>query len=50
MTILYYSKLTKEILDAKIKEKKLGDKSDIFNLGKNSTLNTKLATLAKKQI
>ena len=41
-------KFKKEILNAKIKEKKLVDQSDISNLIKNSDLNTKLATLATK--
>ena len=43
-----YNKFTKDILDAKIKEKELVDKSDIFNLIKIFDLNTKLATLAAK--
>ena len=41
-----YNKFTKEILDAKIKEKGLVDKSDISNFIKNSDLNTKPAALA----
>ena len=36
-----------DILDAK-KKKKVVDESDIFDLVKNSGLNTKLATLATK--
>ena len=48
---LDYNKLTKKkkkkILDAKIKQKKLVDQSDISNFN-NSDLNTKLATLATK--
>ena len=43
-----YNKFTKEILDAKIKEKKLVDQSDICNLVRNSDLSTKLATFVKK--
>ena len=46
--IIYgYNKFTKELLDAKVKEKELLDKSDISNLVQNSNLNTKLATLKK---
>ena len=45
-TTSYYNKFTKEILDAKIKDEGLVDKSDISNLVKNSDLNKKLATLA----
>ena len=36
------------MLDTKIKEKGLVDKSDNFNLVKNSDLNPKLAALAAK--
>ena len=36
------------MLDPKVKEKKLIDQWDIFNLVKNSDLNTKLSTLAIK--
>ena len=48
-TTFDYNKLTKKKkkLDAKIKQKKLVDQSDISNF-KNSDLNTKLATLATK--
>ena len=42
-----YNKFTKEIFDAKMKEKGLVDKSDISNLVKRlKNLNAKLATLA----
>ena len=43
-----YNKFTSDILNAKIKQKKLVDKSDISNLIKISDLNTKLAALAAK--
>ena len=44
-----YNKFTKEIFDAKMKEKGLVDKSDISNRVKRlKNLNTKLATLAIK--
>ena len=43
-----FIKFTKEILDAKITEKELVDKSDIPNLVKNSGFNKNLATLATK--
>ena len=43
-----YNKFTSEILDIKIKQEKLVNKSDIPNLVKNSDLNIKLATLATK--
>ena len=43
-----YNKFTKEIIDAKIKEKTLLDKSDISKLEKMFDLNTKLVTLATK--
>ena len=43
-----YNKFTKEILDAKIKEKGSVNKSDISHLVQNSDLNTKLTTLATK--
>ena len=47
-TTFDYNKLTKKKkLDAKIKQKKLVDQSDISNFN-NSDLNTKLATLATK--
>ena len=41
-TISDYYRFVKQILDANIKDKELIDKSDIFNLVKNSDLNTKL--------
>ena len=37
-----------DILDAKITQKELVNKSDIYNLIKNSDLNTKLKTLTAK--
>ena len=37
------------ILDSKIKEKELADKSNISNFVKSSDLNTKLKTLANKE-
>ena len=43
-----YNKFTTEILDAKLKQKKLVIKSGITSLVKNSDLNTKLAALATK--
>ena len=43
------NKITAEILEIKIKEKVLVDQSSISFLVKNSGLNTKLATLAKKK-
>ena len=43
-----YNRFTKKILNVKIKEKGLLDKSNISNLVENSDLNTKLATLATK--
>ena len=43
-----YNNFINDILDAKIKQKGLADKSDIFALIKNSYLNTKLITLATK--
>ena len=48
LTTFDYNKFAKEILDGKIKEKGLVDKSDISNLAKNSDLDTKLAARAKK--
>ena len=36
------------MVDAKIKQKELANKSDVPNLIKNSDLNTKLTTLATK--
>ena len=47
-TTLNYNKFTTEILDAKIKEKRLLDKFNISNLVKKSNLKRKLATLATK--
>ena len=41
-----YNKFTGDILDAKIKQKELVNKSDISNLTKHFDFNTKLATLA----
>ena len=46
LTTLDYYEFTGEILETKIKEKGLVDKSNISNLIKNSDLNTKLLTLA----
>ena len=43
-----YNKFSTVILDAKIKQKGLVNKSDISNLVKNSVLNTKLAILSAK--
>ena len=43
-----YNKFMSEILDATIKQKGLVDIFNIYNLVKNSDLNTKLATLATK--
>ena len=43
-----YNKFTSEIFEIQIKEKRLIDKSGIFDLVKNSDLKTKLATLATK--
>ena len=37
-----------DILDAKIRQKELVNKSDISNLVKNSDLNTELVTLSSK--
>ena len=48
LTTFDYNKFAKEILDAKIKEKGLVDKSDISNLAKTSDLDAKLAARAKK--
>ena len=47
-TTLNYNKFTTEILDAKMKEKRLLDKFNISNLVKKSNLKRKLATLATK--
>ena len=43
-----YNKFMSDILDAKVKEKELLDKSNISNLVKNSDLNLKLKTSATK--
>ena len=43
-----YNQFTSNILNAKVKEKELIDKSDISNFVKSLDLNTKLATLAIK--
>ena len=40
MTTSDYSKFSSDILDAKIKQKEVPNKSDIYNLVKNSDLNT----------
>ena len=47
-TVSDYNKFTSDILDAKIKQKELVNKSDISILVKNSDLDTKLGTLARK--
>ena len=43
-----YNKFTRDILDAKIKEKRLVDKSDIAGFINNADLNNKAVTLATK--
>ena len=43
-----YKAFTSDMLDAKIRKIELITKSDIFNVIKNSNINTKLATLAAK--
>ena len=43
-----YNKFTNGIIDAKIKQKELVNKSNISNFSKNSDLNTKLKALATK--
>ena len=43
-----YNKVTKEIIDARIKQKELISKSDNSNLVKDFDLNTRLGTLATK--
>ena len=43
-----YNKFTSDILDIKIKQKELVNKSDISNLVKDSDLNQKLAILETK--
>ena len=45
-----YNKFTKDILDAKIKQKELLNKFDISNFVKNSDLNTKLKTIATTEL
>ena len=47
-TTCNYVKVISEILETKIKEIKLLDKSKVSNLVKSSDLNTKIATLATK--
>ena len=42
------NKFTSETLNAKIKQKALVSKSDVYNLLKNSDLSTKIVTLAAK--
>ena len=44
-----YNKCKSRILDAKIKQKELVNKSDISSLVKNSNLNTKLAITSNKR-
>ena len=46
--LLIISKFTSDIPDARIKQKELGSKSNIFYLVNYSDLNTKLTTLATK--
>ena len=48
-TISDYDKFTSKILETKIKEKGLVDKSNISNLLKNSNLKRKRAVLAAKK-
>ena len=48
ITIYDYNKFTSDMLDEKIKQKKLVNKSDIFNIVKNFDLNAKLTSLATK--
>ena len=48
MTTSDYNKFTNDLLDAKIKQKELVNKSDISNLVKNSDLNTNIAPLTTK--
>ena len=47
-TTAVYNKFTSNILDTKIKQKKLLNESNVSNLVNDSDLNTKLATLATK--
>ena len=44
-----YNKFMNDILDAKIKQKKMVNESNITDLVKNFDLNTKLVTLATKE-
>ena len=48
LTTSDYNKFTNEILDAKIKNKKLVNKSDISGFMNNSDLNKRIGTLATK--
>ena len=48
LLLLVTINFTNDIRHAKVKEKKLVDQFDIFNLVENSDLNTKLATLTAK--
>ena len=43
-----YNKFTRKILETKIKEKRLVDKTDISDFTDNSELDKKIATLATK--
>ena len=45
---IFTRKFASNVLDTKIKQKELVNKSDIFNLIRDSGLNTKLGTLATK--
>ena len=47
-TTFVYNKFTSEILETKLKEKRLVDRSSIYNFVKNSGLNENLATLSTK--
>ena len=42
-------KIKSYVLDVKVKEKKLVDKSNISNLTKNSDSNAKIATFTRKE-
>ena len=48
LTTSDYNKYTKDIVNAKIRQKELARKSIIYNIVKKSDLNTKLAALATK--
>ena len=48
ITTFDFNKFTSDILDAKMKQKELVNKSNISNLIKNSDTNTNLATSANK--